>query len=149
MKIICVLVEFNKSPHTWVAGVGGIIYKPEGNIVTNYAWGLGTLTTNEVESFVLYASIKLAISHQISNLIICGDSMLVIRAIIHKHITGGNKFKGIMFHILDILKLLNNPNLFHIKRNLNEEANKNAKIGSRLNKGKMIIKGELRTYLVP
>ena len=32
-----------------VAGAGGIIYKPGGQVVTNHAWGLGTLTDNEAE----------------------------------------------------------------------------------------------------
>jgi len=130
--------------------VGGIIYKPEGHIVTDYAWGLGTLTDNEAEAFALYAGIKLALSHQISNRIICCNSMLVIRAIIHKNITGGNKFKGIMFRILDILRLINNSFFFHIKIHYNkEEVDKNTKMGSWLSKGKMLIRGELRTHIFP
>jgi len=68
-------------------GAGGIIYKLGGHIVTNYAWGLGTLTNNEAKASAVYASIKLTLSHQISNLIICGDLMLVIRSIIHENIT--------------------------------------------------------------
>jgi ribonuclease HI len=128
---------------------GGVINKPRGKIVTNYAWGLGSLTNNEVEALALYVGINLALSNRINNLIICGDSMLVIRAIVHKNITGGNIYKGIMSHILDILKNFEKTTLYHIKRDHNEEADKNAKVGSRLRKGKMLIKGELRIQHIP
>jgi ribonuclease HI len=64
--------------------------KPGGQPVINYSWGLGSLTNNEAEAYALYAGIKIALSKRIKNLIICGDSMLVKRAIVQRNIVGGN-----------------------------------------------------------
>jgi hypothetical protein len=91
----------------------------------------------------------MALSKQIKNLIICRDSMLVIRAIVQRNVTRGNIYKGIMSHSLDMLKNFDKITLYHIKRELNMEADKNAKVGSRLNKGHMIISGESRFHPLP
>lgn len=138
-----------KISRAWAAGAGGIIYKPGDQIVTNYAWGLGSLTNNEAEAYALYACINLGFYKRIKNLIICGDSMLVIRAIVHKNITGGNIYKGIMPRALDMLKNFDKTTRYHIKLELNMEADKNAKAGSRLNMGHMLISGESRFHLLP
>lgn len=75
--------------------------------------------------------------------------MLVIRSIVHKNITGGNIYKGIMPRALDMLKNFDKTTRYHIKLELNMEADKNAKAGSRLNMGHMLISGESRFHLLP
>jgi len=73
--------------------------------------------------------------------------MIFIRSIIHKNIKRGKKINGIIFCMLDILKLLVNPKFFHIKRSHNKEDDKNVKMGSWLIKGQMIIK-DLSSHLI-
>jgi hypothetical protein len=36
-----------------VAGVGGVILDPRGNIETSFAWSLGITTNNQVEEYTL------------------------------------------------------------------------------------------------
>jgi ribonuclease HI len=122
--------------------VGGHQYPPR-------SWGLRTLTKNEVEAYALFAGINLVVSKHIKNIIICDESMLVIRAMNHRNIIGGNVFKGVMSRILDTLQKFDNTTLYHIKCDLNLEADRQANIGSRINKGYMLIQGELRLHHLP
>lgn len=67
-------------------GEGGTIYNPRGHLDTFFSWGLGSITNNEVEAYALFASINLAQSKGIQRLIICGDSMMVIRVVVKGNI---------------------------------------------------------------
>jgi hypothetical protein len=58
--------------------------------------GLRSLTNNEVEAYGLYARINLALSKQIKELIICEDSILIIRENFQRNIIEGIIYNGIM-----------------------------------------------------
>jgi ribonuclease HI len=102
------------------------------------------MTNNEAEAYALFEGIRLAQSMGIQSLIICGDSMMVIRVIIKGYIVGGNVYSGVMSQSLALLKNFDECSLYHIKRDLNFEADKRAKEGSRLGIGEIIINGEKR-----
>jgi ribonuclease HI len=57
-----------------------MICNPEGHIIINYAWGLGSMTNNEVVAYSLFEGIILAHSIGVQKITINGDSMMVIRA---------------------------------------------------------------------
>jgi ribonuclease HI len=76
---------------------GGVICKLRGQSVISFSWGLGSMTNNEVEALALYAGIRLAQTEGIQNLVVCGDSMMIIRALVKGPIVGGNFFFGVMF----------------------------------------------------
>jgi hypothetical protein len=55
----------------------------------------------------------------------------------------------IMYRSLDALKNFEKVTFYHIKRELNVEVDKCAKVGSRLAKGHLVINGELRIHPLP
>jgi ribonuclease HI len=67
--------------NTWVAGARGIIQDHEGNEVVNYIWGLGNVSNNLDEVYVAMCGLIMAKEERISNLIVFGDSLLVIQEI--------------------------------------------------------------------
>jgi ribonuclease HI len=44
-----------------------------------YAWGLGTTTNNIAEAFALYAGLKFARERNIPQLLVFGDSVLIVK----------------------------------------------------------------------
>jgi hypothetical protein len=47
----------NRGTQKWgheVVGVGGVIYDPEGNHESTYAWGLDITTNNQVEAYAIF-----------------------------------------------------------------------------------------------
>jgi hypothetical protein len=99
-----------------------------------------------MEEYALYVGIKMSYTKRIKNLIICGDSMLVIRAIVKRNITRGDIYSGIMSRSLDALKRFEKITFYHIKLELNVEVENFAKVGSRSGKGNLVNNGELRLY---
>jgi ribonuclease HI len=67
-----------------IAGAGGILGDPGGNRVIQFAWGLGLASNNLVEAYALWNGLRLAYEEGVRPMIILGDSMLVIRAILKK-----------------------------------------------------------------
>jgi ribonuclease HI len=67
--------------------VGGTIFNPGGQAIKIFAWGLGIMKNNEVEVYALLKGINLALSKGIKKIIICGDYMLVIIALVSQKIT--------------------------------------------------------------
>jgi ribonuclease HI len=61
-----------------VVGAGGILLDHGGNAMFHYAWGLGTTTNNIAEAYALYEGLKLAKECNISQLLVFGDSMLIV-----------------------------------------------------------------------
>jgi ribonuclease HI len=68
----------------WETCIGEEINHPRGHIILKYAWGLGTMTNNEVDAYALNEGTKWDLLKGILRIIICGDSMIIIRAIIQK-----------------------------------------------------------------
>jgi len=128
-----------------VGGGGGeIICNIGGKTIIDFTWGIGSMTNNEAEVYAVYVGIKLAHSKGIRSLIICRDSMMVIRAVVKGNITRGNIYSGIMSRSLVALKNFEKSTMYHVKREINVEANKLTKVGSRLGKGDIVVNGILR-----
>ena len=63
------------------AGGGGIIEKPNAEILVRYAVGLGIASNNQAEAMALWQGLCHSQSNGIRDLVIIGDSRLLIRAI--------------------------------------------------------------------
>ena len=61
------------------AGAGSVLYAIDGSEIDTYIEHLGTQTNNYAEYSGLIGGLRLAITHNITNLEIFGDSMLVIK----------------------------------------------------------------------
>jgi ribonuclease HI len=66
-----------------VVGAGGFILDIEGNTETNFEWGLCKATNNQEEVFALFQGLRIIDNKHIRNLIVIGDSTLIIKQL-HK-----------------------------------------------------------------
>lgn len=107
------------------------------------------MTNNEAATYALFEGIRLAQSMGIRRLTIWGDSMMVIRVIVKRNIVGGNVYFGMMSRSLALLNFFKDYSPYHIKRDLNSEANKGAKEGFDLGKGEIIVNGSTRLLPIP
>jgi len=68
-----------------VAGGGGILVGPNGLPGISFAWGLGIETNNKAEALALWQGLNQAIIHNIQDLVIIGDSWVIIQALVLHH----------------------------------------------------------------
>jgi ribonuclease HI len=80
-------------------------------------------------------------------LIALGDSMLVIKAMIDQANPRGNKLSTLISRIIQILSHFDQVSFYHIKRELNGEADHWTKVASSLSSGLLIKNGV--SYLSP
>ena len=64
-----------------IAGSGFVLYDEEGNEIYSGRYGLAHATNNEAEYSGIVQGLKLALSLQVCNIIVEGDSQLIIRQI--------------------------------------------------------------------
>jgi len=92
------------------------------------------MTNNEAKALVVYACISLAHSEGLQNLVVCGDSMMIIQALVKEPNVGGKFLSGVLFHSIEALKKFDKHSAFHIKWELNIEVDKLARMGTCLTK---------------
>jgi ribonuclease HI len=65
-----------------VAGAGGVIIDSDGQNILDYSWGLGNTTNNKAESLAVYMGLQIARSRNLHELIVLGDSELIIKELL-------------------------------------------------------------------
>ena len=60
---------------------GEVILSPDANEELSYSWGLGIESNNMAEALALCQGIILATGHDIRDIVVIGDSRLVIQAL--------------------------------------------------------------------
>lgn len=101
--------------------------------------GLGNATNNQVEALLLWEGLKIAISKGLQQLSIVGDSMVIIQRCskIRQH---SNSELSLMFLLTGILlSQLEDYNIFHVKHEINREADNHANRGIALEQGALIL----------
>ena len=58
---------------------GRVFFSSVGQMETKFSWGLGTYTNNMAEAFALWHWISIAKNQEIRELIVLGDSKIVIQ----------------------------------------------------------------------
>eukprot|EP00253_Pinus_taeda_P032878 PITA_32878 len=106
------------------AGAGGTIRDPQGKTIVTYEWGLGTMSNNKAEAYSLLLGTSIAKNLGIQNLLVMGDSAIIIAAM-----NSGNDFKQIALNrikgrIMDQVRCFNKVTFKHILRGNNVEADK-------------------------
>jgi ribonuclease HI len=124
-------------------GGGGVLVAPDGKLELSYAWGLGEESNNQAKALALWQGLNQAISKQVNELVIIGDSKLIIQALILHNPVKQTKLQHILEKTHHLLKRFRAFQLFHILRNMNEKADKEANIGVTLSKGEIQINGIL------
>jgi ribonuclease HI len=131
------------------AGVGGIIEKPSAEIVVSYAIGLGIASNNHVEALALWQGLCHTQNNGIRDLVIIGDSRLLIRAIVLSKETQNAKLNNLLARIRLLLRGLDSFQLFHVLRALNQTADKEANRGVELAKGQTLVNEHQSTVDLP
>jgi ribonuclease HI len=85
------------------------------------------------------------ISMGIQNLVIVGDSRLVIRAIIHRTQTQSAKLNNLLDKIHLLLGCFSSYEIYHVLRELNEKADVEANKGALLAPGNLNLNGTMST----
>ena len=62
-----------------IAGASGVIFDSKGNKIKEYSWGIGKKTNNCIEWLALIKGLELARNIDIQELVVFGDSMMVVR----------------------------------------------------------------------
>jgi ribonuclease HI len=123
--------------------------KPNAEVMVRYAIGLGIATNNHAEAMALWQGLCQARSNGIRNLIIIGDSRLLICAIARSTETQSAQLNNLLARIRLLLKDLDSFQVFHVLRELNKDADEEANRGVVLAQGSMIINGQLSTVDLP
>lgn len=115
-----------------LAGIGFVINENENGIeneICNYGNFIGLKTNNEAEYYALIEGLKEAINRNITELIVFGDSQLVI-----KQVKGEFKIKSdnlIPLHkrVIELKQQFKYINFVHVLRNKNKRADSLANLG--------------------
>jgi len=113
------------------------------NKLVHYVWGLGKVSNNLVEDYTLRYVISIIKGESIKFLMILGDLMLVIKAMLAQSNPMGNKLKNLISIIKRWLPPTGKVSFLHIRRDLNPKANQWAKIVVDLNPGILLKNREL------
>lgn len=102
-----------------MASARGVICDSKGNKQREFAWGIGRKTNNKAEWLGLIKGLETAINLGIKNLMVVGDSLIVIREA-RNIITNKKNLSSTMHHLLiSISKEFQEVNFLHILRGLN------------------------------
>ena len=113
-----------------MAGAGGILLDPGGQVEQSFAWGLGNRTNNEAEWMALLQGLHLLRTKKLRKVLIFGDSRYVIYKLINGYPTGAIKCRRL--YKKDKLLMSQSYEDFHILWHNNTAADSMANVGSRL-----------------
>ena len=124
-----------------MAGAGGILLDPRGQVEQRFAWGLGYRTNNEAEWLSLLQGLQLIRDKKLRKVLIFGNSRHVIYKLINGYTTGAIKCR----RLYKKAKLLMSQSfeVFHILRHNNKEADNMANVGAILPQGLYSLDGNL------
>jgi ribonuclease HI/exonuclease III len=121
------------------AGGGGLIENSSTGFRLRYAIGLGTTSNNYAEAMALWQGLCQVQSTGARELIIIGDSRMLIQAIIHKRATQNAMLNNLISKIRLLLRGLDSFQIFHVLRELNHDADIEANRGAELEAGQSLV----------
>ena len=119
--------------HSKTAGIGGVIYSNDKEL-SNFSEPLFDKTNNEAEYLSLIKGVEQLIDLKILNVIIYSDSELVVKQVLGIYKVKNERMKILHSLVLEKLKLIDQWNLVHIRREKNMRADELSKLG--MNKAK-------------
>ena len=119
--------------HSKTAGIGGVIYSNDKEL-SNFSEPLFDKTNNEAEYLSLIKGIEQLIDLKVTNVDIYADSELVVKQVLGIYKVKNERMKILHNLVLEKLKLIDQWNLVHIRREKNMRADELSKLG--MNKAK-------------
>ena len=131
-----------------VAGAGGILLDPGGQIAQTFAWGLGHMTNNETEWMALLQGMEILANTDLSRIAIFGDSRHVIYKMLNGYTISSIKCRRLYDKIIPLLS--KHCEFYHILRTNNAAADALANQGASLPQGHYCLNGlEIHPKSIP
>lgn len=119
------------------AGAGGIIKDPHGNLMVSFEWGLGQMSNNKAEAYGLLLGSHIAKNLGLRNLLILGDSAIIIKAMISGKDYKQRVLNNIKDRTMENIKELGDVTFRHVLRSNNKEADHRANLAVRRSTGQV------------
>jgi ribonuclease HI len=132
-----------------LVGGGGILQSLTDSKILSYARGLGTETNNREETLALWQGLNQAIRNSIQEMVIIGDSRIVIKALIYHSKLQNAKLNNLLDKIHLLLGNFQSYKLYHVLQNLNDQEDIEANKGALLTAGTMQLNGTMYTVYLP
>ena len=116
-----------------MAGAGGILLDPGGQIEQTFSWGLGTQTNNEAKWLALLQGMQILQDKNYQKVLIFGDSKHVISKLINGYPKGAVNCRR-LYNKAKLL-MLSSYEPFHILRNNKTAADSMANLGASIPQG--------------
>jgi ribonuclease HI len=113
----------------------GITFNPNGNQDVSYEWGLGVVSNNQAKALVLSQGIKILDSRRIKNIIIVGDSSIIIKLMSKMNTPSNGKLRRLIARIQNEASHSKTMQYYHVLRDNNRQANDLTNTMSRLDCG--------------
>lgn len=107
--------------------LGGILFDHVGTQVASYARGVEVASNNVEKAYPLMRGLVLANELKVKSLIVWGDSMVVIKAMLGRSWSIHNKLAIVIGHASKEAKEIYKISFFHVKQELNAEVDQLAK----------------------
>ena len=102
--------------------IGGLIKDSSGTVIHEYSKDIGEGTNNEAEYTSLLNLLDDILERNIQDIVIKGDSALVVNQVNRKWKCKDDRMKALCNHARQMLSLIPKWRLEHVKRGLNKEA---------------------------
>ena len=132
-QVIKLFVDGAADLHSKTAGIGGVIYSNDKEL-SNFSEPLFDKTNNEAEYLSLIKGIEQLIDLKVINVDIFADSELVVKQVLGIYKVKNERMKILHSLVLEKLKLIDQWNLVHVRREKNMRADELSKLG--MNKAK-------------
>ena len=106
-------------------------------------------TTNIVEALAMWQGLFQACAHGIDDIIVFGDSRLIIHALVTKSLHMQMKIRQIIKKIQRLTKAFRKIDFYHAFRNLNDRRDAEEKDATPLSKGILRLNGRFSTFKIP
>ena len=108
------------------AGGGGFVINPRGKTEIEYSWSIRHESNNMVEAYGLWQGLKQVQKLGVEEVVIIGDSRLIIHALIKGRKGNNERLEGLLKRIRYMAKSIRKIEFFHVLRELNENADEAA-----------------------
>ena len=138
-KIQIFLLTIKRLNKSGAAEGGRVFFTPDGSMEFKFAWGLGIDTNNMAKALALSQGLRIAKALGISELIVIGDSRVVIRALAEKIMPTHMALRHIILKLVAQASLFKKIDFYHVLRENNTYADLEANKGTSLGPGELIV----------
>jgi ribonuclease HI len=111
------------------AGIGAVLFDPDGNVIGELAEGIGVATNNVAEYTALVEGLDLALRKGVTDLEVFMDSELVVSQVKGLWKIKNDRLRGLAAKAQGLMSKFDNASLTHVRREKNEDADKLANQG--------------------